>query len=198
MKLTNQSFRKQLLAVALLFPLLMSTACSVDQVLSDIDVALQATANLSTALGAINPADGAAITLITGLATSGINAIKTAYDDYESSKTASNLQNILAAANAVQTNLPQMLTAAKISDPATVAKVTAYVSLVTDTAAAIVSTVQAQQPAAAGQVRTARAITVTVVTPESLQSRWTSDVCKGDAACGNLVKVHKKHAKMKL
>lgn len=171
------------------------TACTVDQVLSSIDVALQTAAQLSTAVGAVSPADGALITLLTGLASSGITAIQTAYDTYEKNKTTSNLQNVLDAAQALQVNLPALLAASHISDPATVQKVTAWVNLMVSCAQAIVSEVQALSPSATPSVTHAATY---ALTPENIQARWQTDVCKGDAKCGALVKVHHKHAPFRL
>jgi hypothetical protein len=193
MKLTKQSFRKQLLAVVMVLPLTVGLmGCSVDTVLSDIDIALQTAQNLETAIGAVSPADAAVLSLLTGLATTGVTAIQAAYNSYESSKTASNLANVVALAKALQANLPQELAAAHITDPNAVAKATAWANLITDTVGAIVN--QIQPPAMATPTSQAKAMP----TPELLQARWQSEVCRGDVACGALVKVHHKHAKLKL
>lgn len=177
--------------------MMLTTACTVDQVLSSIDVALQTAAQLTTAVGAVSPADAALITLLTGLATNGVNAIQTAYDTYEKNKTASNLQNILVAAQTLQTDLPSLLSASHITDPTTVQKVTAWVNLMVACAQGIINEVQALSPtpapAAVSMSRTAIALT-----PEAIQAAWQSQVCNGDAACGALVKVHHKHAKWHL
>ena len=186
--------------VALLcFSMMTTTACTVDQVLSSIDVALQTAAQLSTAVGAVSPADAALITLMTGLATNGINAIQTAYDAYEKSKTASNLQNVLVAAQTLQTQLPSLLAASHISDPTTVQKVTAWVNLMVSCAEAIVSEVQALSPTTTVSPTAAPMARASyTLTAESIQARWQSDVCKGDGRCGALVKVHHKHARFHL
>ncbi len=181
----------------LLFSLVTMTACSVDSILTDIDVVLQTANSLSVALGAISPADALIVASLTSLAEKGVNAIKTAYDDYEANKTANKLQDVLAAAQAVQTNLPAELAAAKISDPTTVTKVTAWVNLVTDTTQAIVSTVQGTTTTVSA-TRTTHGLVMAMPTPESLQARWQSQVCYGDVNCGALVKVRKQHLSVKL
>ena len=167
-------------------------ACTVDEVLSSIDVALQTAASLSTAIGAVSPADGAAITLLTGLGIKGLQAIQAAYDQYEKNKTSSTLQNVVDAATAIQTNLPQELAALKISSPEAVTKATAWVNLMVACAQGVVTVVTA---AAGSRRATAASYTLT---GEYIQSQWQSTVCGGDAACGALVKVHHKHAHWKL
>jgi hypothetical protein len=186
-KLWNYAWQHAVIAV-LCFTIVL-TACTVDQVLSDIDLVLQTAANLEGAIGAVSPADGAALQLLTGLGIAGVNAIKTAYDNYEKNKTSSNLQNVVVAAQAIQSNLPQELAAAKIVDPMAVQKATAWVNLVTDTAVAIVNAVS---PSTANiSARTIGGMP----TPEGLQMRWQTQVCLGDTACGALVHVHHKHGR---
>ena len=171
------------------------TACSVDAILTDIDVVLQTADNLETAIGAVSPADGAALQLLTGVAIAGITEVKKVYDQYEASKTPSNLQNVVVAAQAIQTNLPQELAAIHIADQNAVTKATAWVSLVTDAVAGIISTIQGTKAMATASTH---GIVMAMPTPESLQARWQSGVCSGDVACGNLVKVHNKRAPFKL
>ena len=195
MKITKQRFSKQILATILIYPLLVMTlACSVDTVLSDIDLVLQTAASLETAIGAVSPADAAALQLLTGVAISGVNAIKTAYDTYEKDKTASNLQNVVAAAQAVLANLPQELASLHITDPNAVAKATAWVSLVVDTVQAIATAVGGVSISHGAKSTTYNSA---LITPETLQLRWQNEVCKGDVACGALVKIHHRHSPRK-
>jgi len=163
-------------------------ACTVDEILSSIDAALQTAQGLSAAVGAVNPADAAELQLLSGLGIAGIQAIQKAYDTYESNKTTNNAQNVVVAAQAIQTNLPQELAAMHITDPSAVQKATAWVNLMTDCASAIVTEIQAVSPAAGP-----KAVKPYALTPEYIQQRWLTDVCQGDTACGNLVKVHHKH-----
>ncbi len=169
--------------------MIVMTACTVDEVLSSIDTALQTASALSAAVGAVSPADAALLNLLTGVGVSGIQAIQTAYDNYEKNKTASKLQDVVVAAQAIQSNLPQELSALHISDPNAVAKATAWVNLMTDCAQAIVSQVTAVS---------GKATATYALTPEYIQGRWQSQVCGGNSACGALVKVHHKHARVKL
>lgn len=173
--------------------LIACTQAQVDLVLSDIDLVLQTANSLSAAVGAISPAEAAALSLLTGLGTKGIEAVKKAYDDYEANKNASNLQNVLVAAQSIQSNLPQELAALHISNQNAVSKASAWVNLVTDVAGFVVTTVSSVQ--AGTSIR--RSVTA-LPTPERLQVRWQSEVCAGDTGCGNLVKVHHKRGHLKL
>lgn len=179
--------------------LCMSMACTqaqVDAVLSDADLILQASQNLGAAIGALSPADADKLKSLTDMGINGIQLIQKEYDTYEANKTQSNLNNVLAAVNTLQANLPQELATLHISNANAVQKATAWVTLVTDFAAFVVREVSAisNQPAA----RTTRTMTLSMPTPESLQARWRSEVCQGDAACGALVHVRHKHLKRRL
>jgi len=170
--------------------LISSIACSTDEVLSTIDVALQTAANLESIVGAVSPADAAALEALTGLASVGLSAIKKDYDTYEASKAQGDLQKLQAAIAALQSNLSQNLNAAHIVSPAAVQKTTAWVNLINSSLDAVISTIEATlHPSALAARNMAQ-----LPTPESLQSRWATEVCLSDAACGAKVKVHKKHA----
>jgi hypothetical protein len=170
------------------------TACTVDQVLSDIDIVLQTSQQIESAIGAISPADAAILEGLTGLAITGLQAIQKDYDAYESSKSGNDLQKVVDAVQALQTNLPQNLAAAHIYSPNVQAKCAAWVNLVVTTLQAI----SAQIAPSASTAITAHAATVALPTPSSLQARWVTEVCSGDSACGAKVKVHQRHRPFKL
>lgn len=175
--------------------MIVMPACTTDEVLSTIDAALQTASSLSAAVGAVSPVDGAAITLLTGLATKGIQAIQTAYDTYEKNKTTSNLQNVAIAAQAIQTNLPQELASVRISDATTVTKVTNWVNLVTVVAEDVVQEINAVQANNPHGIQPHASVKMGGFTPEEIQFQWQTKVCQGDAACGALVHPHHKHAR---
>lgn len=188
----------QVSTIALLCAAMITqTACTVDEVLSTIDAALQTAAGLEVAVGAVSPADAAALRLLTGLAEKGIGGIQVAYDTYEKNKTNSNLQNVMVAAQAIQTNLPQELVAVRIQNPNAVQKATAWVNLVSEAVGGVITVVDAaqqpsqQQPRMMAMAHAAPAI----LTAASVQQRWQTDVCQGDTTCGALVVPHHKHAR---
>lgn len=181
--------------------MLTMTACTTDEVLSSIDAGLQVAEGLSAAVSAVNSGDADAIAAFSTIGINLVTAVQTTYDKYEANKTASNLQNVIAAAQAIQWNLPQELAALKISDPKTVQQVTAWVNMLTDFATAIINEVNgltgntAVAAASHAKIGTSAAY---LLTPEVIQARWQSTVCQGNAKCGALVKIHHIHAKHKL
>lgn len=170
--------------------LISSTACSTDEVLSTIDVALQTAESLESVVGAVSPADAAALEALTGLATVGLNAIKKDYDTYEASKAQGDLEKLQAAIAALQSNLSLNLSAAHIVSPAAVQKTTAWVNLINSSLDAVVATLEATlHPSLLASRNLAQ-----LPTPQSLQARWAREVCQNDSACVAKVKVHRKRA----
>jgi hypothetical protein len=184
--------------ILLLASMIVTPACtfSVDTVLSDIDLVLQTGNVVCSAIGVVLPADSAACQAISGVGITGIQAIQTAYDAYKASGAVTDLQKLQAALAAIKTNLPAELAAAHIVDPAAVAVVTAWVGLVVGTVNDIITLIpELQTPASASATTPSRlAARVALLgsafpTPESLKAKWETDVCRGNATCGNLVKV---------
>jgi hypothetical protein len=188
-------------AVIVTPPVVIMSGCTpaqVDTVLSDIDLVLQTSEQVETAIGSISPADAAALEMVTSFAMSGINAIKADYDTYEASKATGDLQKLQAAVQSLQTNLPLNLKAAKISSANAVAKATSWVNLVVSTLAEIVTQFAPAVAATNQGLAQSRMAVVALPTPESLQAHWQTEVCSGDVACGKLVKVHHKKTPRRL
>src|SRR5579864_2991104 len=82
-----------------------TTACTVDQVLADINVAVQIAGQIGQAVGAVSPADALLIAGIQGVASAGLNAIKNAYDTYHASGAVTDLQKLQAALDACKFTL---------------------------------------------------------------------------------------------
>lgn len=112
------------------------------------------------------------------------------YNAYVADKTSVGAKaTLVAAIEAIQANLPANLAALHISDPATVARVTAAVNIILD----FVDSIAGQIPATAASTaasRLARGAGPIPKVPSAAQirARWGTDVCKGDAACVALLK----------
>jgi hypothetical protein len=201
MKIRIDDRRRTLTALALTLTLLLA-ACSagqVDQALSDIDLAVQTASVICTVLGAVAPADAIACQMVAGVATTGLGIIKTDYDAWVASGAVGDLAKLQTAITELQANLPAELAAAHVSSPAAVATITAWVSLITSSLTAVLTVIgeiKAATPATA-RLRAA-ALGAALPTAASLHIRWTTEVCKGDTACGGLVKVHNVHYHHKL
>src|SRR5579859_5784656 len=171
-KLGNKSLALGLACVLLC----VTVACTVDQVLADIDLVIQMTASITTAVGAVSPAVAAMLSTIVGVATTGLAAVQTAYDTYKASGATTDLQKVQAAIAAVKTNLAQELAAMHITDPAAVQKVTAWVNLVTVTLNAVLGLLPQLGVTAAEH----KQLRIEVISPKALQARWASEVCGGN------------------
>lgn len=163
-------------------------ACSVDQVLSDIDVGLQIAKNLAPAVGTVLPEDALVLDTFTSVAIAGITAIKQTYDDASGGAASTKLARIQAIATALKSDLSQDLAAAHVTDTTLIATITNWVNLINSILNAVIAEISgahvmlSTNPPKSGDL-----------TPESIQARWTAEVCKGDLKCGHLVKAHHVH-----
>jgi hypothetical protein len=175
-------------------------ACSVDQVLTDIDLAVQMSGSIATAISAISPADAALLQVAINDATVGLQVIKNDYDTWKASGATGDLAKLQQAITTLQTNLPQELAAAHITNPASVAKANAWANLVTtslDAVLQLIPQIQTSQASSYSYGMSMFAAAKAIPTPASLKARWDNEVCKADTNCKNLVKVHKVKAAKK-
>jgi hypothetical protein len=178
---------------------LSMVACTVDQVLTDINVLIQTAGSIGSAIGAVSPADAAIIAGLSALASKGLTAIQTAYDDYKKSGATTDLEKVQAAITAVQSNLPSELAAAHVYSPAAQAKCAAWVNLIVTS----LNVVSAALPQLQSSSKSEKAAAVArlagnpALTPEALHARWASEVCANDSKCSKLVAVrhHSKFAR---
>lgn len=202
--------RKVLLVVVACLLCFSLVACSVDEVLTDVDLALQMTASLETAIGNVSAQDGAALTRMVAIASAGLTAVQKAYTDYEASGAQSDLDKVQALARSLQSNLQNELDAAHITNPATVQKVQAWVSLVTIALQAVLqlskqvsdnrSSFERCAPdgrfsdcmgAAMSFASISSGTVISVPSAALLKARWEKEVCHGDKKCMKLVKPRK-------
>lgn len=169
---------KKVMVIALC---LTMVACTTDQVLADIDLLISIAGAIIPALGQLSPADAEAAQKISQIATDGMAVVRKDYDAVKASGAASNIEVLRAAINAVQTNLNEELAVIKVSNPALVGKVSAWVNL-------FVVTLNAISNAFPPGVKTNKKKLSTVPLPASIKSDWDTQVCSGDASCASLVK----------
>jgi len=168
-------------------------ACTVDQVLSSINVLIQAAGSIGAAIGAVSPADAAIVSGLSALASKGLSIIQADYDAYKKSGATTDLQKLEAAITAVQTNLPAELAAAHVYSPAAQAKCTAWVNLTVtslDIVAEALPQIESASTAGERQAAEEKVSHNPALVPQALQARWAKEVCRGDARCSSLVKVH--------
>lgn len=175
-----------LLAITLVLTMFL-TACSVDQMLADISILIETASAIGTAVGAVSPADAAAIQVLSSTALLALNTIKTLYDTWRASGATTDLQKLQTALATLKTNLPQVLLAAHIVDPNAVAIVTKWVGLVISV---VTSIIDALPQFVSGAVSTKKKmkLAASMPTAKSIKARWNAEVCLNDAPCSALVK----------
>jgi hypothetical protein len=184
---------KKIVIALVLCVCLVTAACSVDQVLTDINLLIQTAGSIGTAIGVVAPADAAIVAGLTAVASKGLSAIQADYDTYKQSQAQSDLAKLDAAIAAVQTNLPAELAAAHVYSPAAQAKCAAWVNLTVTTLQAVSELLPELQTAGTVQAKAAvvaRAAAKPNLAPETIQARWSKEVCQGDAKCSKLVGSH--------
>jgi hypothetical protein len=166
-------------------------ACTVDQVLADINVGIQIAGALAPAVTLVSPPDAAICGTLMTIATTGLGIIKTDYDQWKASGAQTDLQKLQGALTVLNSNLTAELNAAHIYSPAARTTVTNWVAVITSTTGAIAALLPEFQ--AAGTVTAKAAVIAKApvsLTPDGIRARWVAEVCKGETKCSNLVKVH--------
>lgn len=188
-----QTLGQSTLAIGLICVMLVfAPACnkvSADQVLTDIKLLSQTATVVCSTLGTVLPADAAVCSAIANMASKGIDVIRTDYDAWRASPTTTNLQKVQAGIAQLRANLPAELAAAHISNQQSVATITAWVNLITSTLDAVLGMLP-QLQAKGGRRASDKAVLKSLPTPQTIQQRWLTEVCKGDTVCGS--KVHAK------
>jgi hypothetical protein len=183
---------KKLFSSLIIFTLCFAmVACTVDQVLTDINVLIQTAGSIGSAIGAVSPADAAIVAGLAALASKGLTAIQDAYDTYKKSGATTDLAKVQAAIQAVQANLPAELAAAHVYSPAAQAKCAAWVNLTVTTLNVVAEALPQLQSSSKSEKATAVAKLAgnPALTPEAIQARWASEVCANDSKCSKLVAV---------
>jgi hypothetical protein len=184
---TARSIGSFALACVVAMGTMTTTACPTDQVLADLNLALQIAVQIIPAVTAVSPVEGAAIQRVSAVATGILTVIESDYRAYEASKAVTDLQKLQAVLDAAKANLTAEIAAAHITDPAVVAKVTAWANLIYSVTDAILSAIEGNGGAASVPVR-AMKLSKPLPTPKALKAGWSGNVCKGEEACSALVR----------
>jgi len=131
---------RNLTLVGLLAIALVTLACTVPAWVNTVESDAEVVAPIAASLvDVIDPALAPQVTLIE----SGFTALVKTLDTYKAAPTATNLQAVQAAFEAVNSNVAQLESAAQIKNPTTDAKVTAIVQLLTQAVTEIAAVVPA-------------------------------------------------------
>jgi hypothetical protein len=179
---------KIMLAVVLSISLI-ATGCSAQWVsiaLADLPVLTQMALNLGALVATLQsgkqlpPAEAMAIRNISAEASKDLTLLQTLYNAYKTNPSPDALQKIESMIQETNQELPALLQAAHISDPALSARITAAVNLILTTVSSFASLIPL---AVSATPKTARRNAV-IPQPKELKRQWNQQVCapSGNAA----------------
>ena len=175
------SFGRIVLAFVLSLSLI-TTGCSAQWIsvaLADLPVLTQMALNIAALVSTLQsgkqltPAEALAIQNISAEASKDLTLLQALYNTYKANPSPDTLQKIESLIQDTSQNLPALLQAAHISDPALSARITAAVNLILTTVSSFASLIP-QAPTAAP--RTARQNTV-IPRAKDLKKQWNQQVC---------------------
>ncbi len=191
------SLSRILLAVVLTISLI-ATGCSAQWIsvaLADLPVLTQMALNIAALVATLQsgkqltPAEALAIQNISAEASKDLTLLQSLYNSYKTSPSSDTLQRIESLIQDTNQNLPALLQAARISDPALSARITAAVNLILTSVSSFASLIPQAVPATS---KAARRTTV-IPHPKDLKRQWNQQVCAPsgnpalDAALGERV-----------
>ena len=147
--------------------------------LADLPVLTQMALNIAALVSTLQsgkqltPAEALAIQNISAEASKDLTLLQALYNTYKANPSPDTLQKIESLIQDTSQNLPALLQAAHISDPALSARITAAVNLILTTVSSFASLIP-QAPTAAP--RTARQNTV-IPRAKDLKKQWNQQVC---------------------
>jgi hypothetical protein len=176
---------------------LIATGCSAQWIsvaLADLPVLTQMALNLAALVSTLqsgkqlNPAEAAAIQNISGEASKDLTLLQSLYNAYKANPSPDTLQKIESLIQDINQNLPGLLQAAHISNPALSARITAAVNLIVTTVGSFASLLPQSSSATPKAVRpngerqsaagaNAPRASAVVPSPKDLKRHWNLQVC---------------------
>lgn len=166
MKAVAQSFLIVLLIVSMV-------ACTTDQILADLNLALQIAVEIIPTVATISPADAMAMQRVSAIAQQSLQVIINGYNAYKQTGTATNLQTLESALDAFKGQINAAIAVAQIKNPASVAKITAWANLIYSVTDAILSAIPQAKSSGKASVKTMKKLAV-LPKPEDLKMRWAA------------------------
>jgi hypothetical protein len=179
----------RIMLVAVLTISLIATGCSAQWIsvaLADLPVLTQMALNIAALVATLqsgkqlSPAEAVAIQNISAEASRDLTLLQALYNAYQAHPSPDALQRIQSLIQSTSQNLPALLQAAHISDPALSTRITAAVNLMVTTLGSFASLMPQSRSAAPRAVRQNTA----VPQPKDLKRQWNQQVCAptGNAA----------------
>jgi hypothetical protein len=168
---------------------LITTGCSAQWIsvaLADLPVLTQMALNIGALVSTLqsgkqlNPAEALAIQNLSSEASKDLTLLQSLYNTYKSSPSADTLQKIESLIQDTNQNLPALLQAAHISDPALSARIAAAVNLILTSVSSFASLIPKAQAATPKIARQ----NIAIPNPGDLKKQWNERVCAptGNAA----------------
>jgi hypothetical protein len=160
---------------------LATTGCSaqwLNVALADLPALTQMALNIATLVTTlqsgkqIDPAEITAVQNISAEASRDLSLLQSLYNEYKSNPNASTLQKIQDTITQITQNLPVLLQSTHISDPATSARVSAGVNVITTTVASFAALMPQTTPSTSQAVPKP-----TIASPKDLKKQWNQQVC---------------------
>ena len=180
---------------------LIATGCSAQWIsvaLADLPVLTQMALNL-TALAAtlqtgkqLSPAESLAIQNVAGEASKDLTLLQSLYNQYKANPSQDILQKVESLIQETSQNLPALLQAAHIGDPALSARITAAVNLILTTVNSFAALLpRASSSSVSARVAMSRAAGTNAViphplipNPQDLKRQWNQQVCGSSGNAG--------------
>ncbi len=168
---------------------LIATGCSAQWIsvaLADLPVLTQMALNIAALVATLQsgkqltPAEALAIQNISAEASKDLTLLQSLYNSYKTSPSSDTLQKIETLIQETNQNLPALLQAAHISDPALSARITAAVNLILTSISSFASLIP-QAPSASAKTSQRN---TDIPHPQDLKRQWNQQVCapSGNAA----------------
>jgi hypothetical protein len=176
--------RSKTLLVILLSLSLLAIGCSAQWIsvaLADLPVLVQMALNVGSVVTTLetgqqlSSAEAAAIQNISKEAGKDLTLLQTLYNQYKANPTDGTIQKIQSAIADLNQNLPALLQAAHISDPALSVRISAAVNLILNTVNAFASLIPQTSAPVTAQVALQK---TAIPHPTDLKKQWNQQVCK--------------------
>jgi hypothetical protein len=141
-----KTFRSKKIPAAVVLAAVITVGCTVPSWVTTVEN--DATLGASIALSLVTVIDPTLIPLVSLIQT-GLNALEKVINDFKAQPTATNLQAVQAAANAVEANVQQLESAAQVKNAASATRITAVVTVLVGAVDEIISQIPPSAAAAA-------------------------------------------------
>lgn len=184
--------RPKTVLIVLLAAAMLTTGCSsqwISVALADLPVLLQMALNIGNLVSTLDSgqqlsaSDATQMQNISAEATRDLNLLQTLYKEYKAAPNAATVQKIQSAIADTDQNLPAVLAAAHISDPALSVQLTAAVNLILGTVNSFAALIPAQQNPQTTRAAVQRA--QSIPKPADLKRAWNHQVCGAAGASEN-------------